>query len=128
HITYPLTLISQIFLTTSGFAQVIGFSFWAYDIWSTANEGIKRQKEKELSRKKPVVIEAWTKVGEIIEHYPETRDLFIKLGFKEIDNPAIHETLKITPVEMVCKLYSLNEEEFLKELNSYIKRREKWHT
>jgi hypothetical protein len=40
----PSTLLScnQFILGTSGFIQVIGFSLWAYEMWSTTNEGLKR--------------------------------------------------------------------------------------
>lgn len=40
----PSTLLvcNQLVLGASGFIQVIGFSFWAYEMWTTANEGLKR--------------------------------------------------------------------------------------
>lgn len=49
-ITNPLFALNPFILGASGFIQVMGFSFWAYDMWSTANEGIKSQKERDLVR------------------------------------------------------------------------------
>lgn len=112
------------FLGSSGFIQVIGFSMWAYDTWSTANEGIRRQKKIVLLKEPPEKIERWMKVGEVLEYYPQIEGVFLKFGFKDITNPILRRTVgKTIPLEMACKMHSVNIDEFLTELNKYITKR-----
>src|SRR5581483_1714783 len=109
------------FVGASGFIQVIGFSLWAYDTWSTANEGIRHQKKMVLLKEPPKRIEKWMKVGEILDYYPQIEEVFLKFGFKDITNAILRKTVgKTIPLEMACRINSVNIDEFLTELNSYI--------
>lgn len=116
-----LMVWNTISLTSSGFIQVIGFSLWAYDTWSTANEGIRHQKKMVLLKEPPKKIERWMKVGEIMDYYPQIEEVFLKFGFKDITNPVLRRTVgKTISLEMACRMHSVNIDEFLTELNNYI--------
>jgi hypothetical protein len=109
-------------LMASGFIQVLGFCLWAYDMWSTANEGVRRQEERALLKERPKKVERWMKVEEILDCYPQTQAVFLRFGFKDITNPALRKTVgKTIPLEMACKMRSVDIDEFLGELNNYIK-------
>jgi multisubunit Na+/H+ antiporter MnhG subunit len=113
--------LNPFFVGASGFIQVIGFSLWAYDTWSTANEGIRHQKKMVLLKEPPKRIEKWMKVGEILDYYPQIEEVFLKFGFKDITNPILRKTVgKTIPLEMACRMHLVNIDEFLTELNSYI--------
>ncbi|HWP93066.1 MAG TPA: DUF1858 domain-containing protein [Thermodesulfobacteriota bacterium] len=110
------------FLASSGFIQVIGFSLWAYDIWGTANEGIRLQKERSLPTGRPDRVEKFMKVGEVLNYYPQLEEVFLKFGFKDITNPVLRRTVARTiTLEMACRMHSVNIDEFLHQLNSRIK-------
>lgn len=119
----PFMVWNRTSLMASGFIQVLGFCLWAYDMWSTANEGVRRQEERVLLKERPKRIERWMKVEEILDYYPQTQAVFLRFGFKDITNPALRKTVgKTIPLEMACKMHSVDIDEFLEELNDYIKR------
>ncbi len=119
-----LMVWNTVFLASSGFIQVMGFSIWVYDTWSTANEGIRRQKQIVLLKEPPKKIERWMKVGEILDFYPQIEGVFLEFGFKDITNPILRRTVgKTIPLEMACRMHSVNIDEFLTELNKYITKR-----
>lgn len=64
------------------------------------------------------------KVEEILECYPQIEGVFLKFGFKDITNPVLRRTVgKTIPLEMACRMHSVNIDEFLTELNKYITKR-----
>jgi len=67
----------------------------------------------------PEPITAETKVGEVLERYPESRELFVRAGIKALANPAHAEQVKKMPVTVgaACSRHGVDLEGLLAQLN-----------
>jgi hypothetical protein len=65
-----------------------------------------------------------TRMGEIIERWPQTVALLVANGFASLADPGHREMVKSLPVtlEMACARHGLNLEEMLERLNAAIGR------
>lgn len=61
-------------------------------------------------------------VGEVLDKYPGTLDVFLKFGFTPLKDPVLRKTMpyKVT-IEQASKMHSVDLEEFLRALNEAIR-------
>ncbi|MFQ5963145.1 MAG: DUF1858 domain-containing protein [Candidatus Scalinduaceae bacterium] len=124
-----LRVFSQIMIGLSGdfYYSLIGFSGWielaaiglfGYNIWKTMNtveEDIEKPKEK-LSE-----ITKDTNVYDVVNQYPETLDVFLEYGFKQLSNPVARKTVaKMFTIQQATKIHPVEIDSLLKALNDKI--------
>ncbi len=64
-----------------------------------------------------------TKISDVVEQYPETLDVFLKFGFKQLANPVARKTVaKMFTVEQATKIHPVDIDVLLKALNEKIKK------
>lgn len=70
----------------------------------------------------PLEITPAVKVGEVLNRYPNTMDVFLRHGFTPLRNPLLRKTLAgVVTVEQACRREGVNMSELLTELNSRVK-------
>ena len=127
-----LRVFTQIMIALSGgfYYSLIGFSGWieftaigifGFNIWKTMNseeekeEGIEKQEDKITEVTKNTV------VYDVVNQYPETLDIFLKFGFKQLSNPVARKTVaKMFTIEQATKIHPVEIDELLKALNEKI--------
>jgi uncharacterized protein involved in response to NO len=124
-----LRVSTQIMIGLSGgfYYSLIGFSGWiefvaigifGYNIWKTINaeeEDVEEQKEGLREITKDV------KIYDVINQYPETLDVFLEFGFKQLSNPVARKTVaKVFTIEQATKIHPVEIDDLLKALNEKI--------
>ena len=66
-------------------------------------------------------ISADTKVGDILEQYPETLDIFLEYGFTPLNNPTVRKKVasKVS-LSKACLIKSVKVDDLVNELQSMI--------
>ena len=65
--------------------------------------------------------DARTRVGELLDRYPDLLPIFLHHGFTPLANPALRRTIaRVVTVEQVCRRESVDLDSFLQELRSSI--------
>ncbi len=109
----------------SGFIELAGLALWGFEIVRNIRFGQHLIRHPEP----PVSVPAagdWvpgpqTRIGEILERYPDTLPLFLRRGFTPLANPALRRTVaRIVTVEQVCRRESVDLDSFLEELRSSV--------
>jgi hypothetical protein len=79
----------------SGFIEVVGLTLWGYELFSNMRAGKKIQNE--FSRLKEVKLELeitpTVKVGDVLDRYPQSLDVFVRHGFTPLRNPVLRKTM-----------------------------------
>jgi hypothetical protein len=121
----------------SGFIEVTALAIFGYNIWKTMDNAqaedeaitatIAEQDVEELPEpsssiggmiKIDLPINKDHIVGEVIEQYPATLDVFINRGFAHLQNQVLRNTLaKTVTIEMASRAHSIDFESLLVELN-----------
>jgi hypothetical protein len=104
-------------MAVSAWVEVAGLSIWAVDLWRSMNH---RLETRTVSGQ--VVIDAQTKVADVIDHYPETRSVFLQFGFTLIDNPIARQVFaRSISIEQACRLKHVDSVEFLGRLRASVR-------
>ncbi len=112
----------------SGFIELAGLALWGFEMVRNIRYG------QHLMRVHQVPISAtpadnWvlgpqTRIGEILERYPDILPVFLRRGFTPLANPALRRTVaRIVTVEQVCRRESVDLDLFLEELRDSINNR-----
>ncbi len=104
----------------SGWIEFIAIGMFGYNIWKSINAkeedddvGDQKEKLKEITKD--------TKINDAIEQYPETLDVFLKFGFKQLSNPVARKTIaKVFTIEQATKIHPVDIGDLLKALNEKI--------
>ena len=102
----------------SGWIEFVAIGMFGYNIWKSINakeEDVEEQKErlKEITK--------GTKINDAIEQYPETLDVFLEFGFKQLSNPVARKTIaKVFTIAQATKIHPVNIDDLLKALNEKI--------
>jgi hypothetical protein len=104
----------------SGWIEFVAIGMFGYNIWKSINaeeedDDVGEQKErlKEITK--------GTKINDAIEQYPETLDVFLKFGFKQLSNPVARKTIaKVFTIEQATKIHPVDIGDLLKALNKKI--------
>ncbi|MFQ5713666.1 MAG: DUF1858 domain-containing protein [Candidatus Scalinduaceae bacterium] len=124
-----LRVSTQILIGLSGgfYYSIIGFSGWielaaigifGYNIWKTMNA---EEEDEEEPKERLREITKNTKIYDAIDQYPETLDVFLEFGFKQLSNPVARKTVaKVFTIEQATKIHPVEISDLLKALNEKI--------
>jgi len=89
----------------SGFIEVLGLTLWGYELIANMRAGKKLEKAgwpKVLPE--ALEISPQTKVGDVLERYPATLEIFLRHGFTPLSNPLLRKTLaRAVTIEQACR-------------------------
>ena len=104
----------------SGWIEFIAIGMFGYNIWKSINA---EEEDDDVEDKKERLKEITkdTKINDAIEQYPETLDVFLKFGFKQLSNPVARKTIaKVFTIEQATKIHPVDIGDLLKALNEKI--------
>ncbi len=105
----------------SGFIECTAILLFGINIWKTITEGKQGTKDDEVHDKIAAVTAA-TNVYQLIKQHPQTIDIFVSKGFKQLKNPILRNTLARTVnIAQATKIKPMDLDQLLKELNESIK-------
>jgi hypothetical protein len=102
----------------SGFFEVAGFAIWGIHLWRLMR---KEGQVHSTTASKPAAIEPAMKVAEVVDWYPELLEVFVRYGFKELQNPILRNTIaRAVTIDMACKMKNIETPKFIEELNKIV--------
>ena len=117
-------------LSNDSYYALIGFSGWieftaigifGYNVWKTMNA----EDEDEIEEPQETLTEITgdTNIANAIDQYPETLDVFLEFGFKQMSNPVARKTVaKMFTIKQATKIHPVDVDTLLKALNEKIKK------
>jgi len=88
----------------SGFIEVLGLTLWAYELFANMRVGKKLAKESIATNSQHLDITSNTKVGEVLNRYPESLEIFVRRGFPLLRNPVLRKTMaRAITIEQACR-------------------------
>lgn len=91
----------------SGFIEVVGLTLWGYELFANMRAG------KKLERATSIVegngngrfrLTPQTKVADVLAHYPQSLQIFLRHGFGPLANPVLRKTMaRVVTVEQACR-------------------------
>ncbi len=107
---YPL-------MGVSGFIEYAAMFCFGINAWRTMQLDVEEETSEQIT-----VATAGTNVYQLIKQYPQTLDILIGFGFKQLKNPILRNTLARTiSLGQAVQINPVNLEDLLKELNNAIK-------
>jgi hypothetical protein len=104
----------------SGFIEVVGLSLWAYELATNMRVGVRFEKETTEPSLTHLAINPGTRIGDVLSHYPNSLDLFLKHGFTPLSNPILRKTMgRVVTVEQACRREGVDLDNFLSELRTF---------
>ena len=104
----------------SGFIEVVGLSLWAYELVQNMRVGKRLEKGVAEPRATVSSIAPDTRVGDVLNRYPQSLDVFIKHGFTPLSNPVLRRTLaQVITVEQACRREGVDMNVLLAELQRF---------
>jgi hypothetical protein len=103
----------------SGFIEIVGLTLWAYELLANMRAGkkLERGPSATFSGSGRLQITPQTKVAEVLAHYPQSLQIFIRNGFGPLANPVLRRTMaRVVTVEQACRREGVNLAELLDEL------------
>lgn len=102
----------------SGFIEYAAMFCFGVNAWKTMQLGIREEETTEQIK----IATANTNVYQLIKQYPQTLDILIASGFKQLKNPILRNTLARTiSLGQAVQINPVNLEELLSKLNAVIK-------
>jgi len=106
------------FMGLSGFIEYAAMFCFGINAWKTMRLGTPEEESVEHI----TLATASTNVYQLIKQYPQTLDILIKFGFKQLKNPILRNTLARTiSLGQAAQINPVNLDELLKELNAVMK-------
>jgi uncharacterized protein involved in response to NO len=104
----------------SGFIEVLGLTLWGYELIANMRAGKKLEKAgwpKVLPE--ALEISPQTKVGDVLERYPATLEIFLRHGFTPLSNPLLRKTLaRAITIEQACRREDIDTTNLIMELKA----------
>ena len=101
----------------SGFIEYAAMFFFGINVWTTMRLETEEEPTEQIK-----VATAGTNVYQLIKQYPQTLDILVKFGFKQLKNPILRNTLARTiNMGQAVQINPVNLEDLLKELNITIR-------
>jgi len=106
----------------SGVLEVSGLALWGVHLWLIM---IGRARIRAVAASAPVIpgepIRAVHLVGDVLDHYPNLLDTFLKFGFRPLVNPLFRRTVaRFVTIEQACRRVGVDLNPFLEALNAFI--------
>jgi hypothetical protein len=104
----------------SGFIEVLGLSLWGYELIANMRAGKKLEKEGwPQVFAEALEISPQTKVGDVLERYPATLEIFLRHGFTPLSNPLLRKTLaRAITIEQACRREDIDITNLIMELKA----------
>jgi hypothetical protein len=109
------------FMGISGFIEVIGLTLWGYELFANMRVGKRLQKESGplKASNRELEITPTVKVGEVLDRYPQSLDVFVRYGFAPLRNPVLRKTMaRVITIEQACRREGVDMSELLRELKA----------
>ena len=101
----------------SGFLEYAAMFFFGINAWKTMQLDIEEESTEQIK-----IATANSNVYQLIKQYPQTLDILVGFGFKQLKNPILRNTLARTiSLGQAVQINPVNLEDLLKELNAAIK-------
>jgi uncharacterized protein involved in response to NO len=108
-------------LGVSGFIEVVGLTLWAFELFRNMRVGMNLEKccIESTHTVAPMTIAPQSRVGDVLSHYPQSLDVFLKHGFAPLSNPVLRRTMaRVVTVEQACRREGVDLDSLLTELRS----------
>jgi len=106
----------------SGFIEVIGLMLWGYELFANMRAGKRLERETSAmagngNGRFPITPQ--TKVGDVLAHYPQSLQIFLRHGFGPLANPVLRKTMaRVVTIEQACRREGVDLAALLAELRS----------
>ena len=105
----------------SGWIELAAIGIFGYNVWKTMNA--EDEDEVEEPQETLTEITGDTNIANAIDQYPETLDVFLEFGFKQMSNPVARKTVaKMFTIKQATKIHPVEIDSLLKSLNEKIKK------
>ena len=107
----------------SGFIEVVGLTLWGYELFANMRVGKRLQKAPGAfsQTNKEFQISPTVNVGEVLERYPQSLEVFVRHGFTPLRNPVLRKTMaRVITIEQACRREGVDMSELLRELNAIV--------
>jgi len=105
------------FMGISGFIEYSAMFCFAINAWKTMQLDVEEESTEQIT-----VATASTNVYQLIKQYPQTLDILVGFGFKQLKNPILRNTLARTiSLGQAVQIVPVSLEDLLKEVNAAIK-------
>lgn len=106
------------FMGISGFLEYAAMFCFGINAWQTMQLDAEEESSDQIK-----IATASTNVYQLIKQYPQTLDILVGFGFKQLKNPVLRNTLARTiSLGQAVQINPINLEDLLKELNGAIKK------
>jgi uncharacterized protein involved in response to NO len=107
----------------SGFIEVVGLTLWGYELFANMRAGKKLERESSAVDRNGdgrFQITPQTKVADVLAHYPQSLQIFLRHGFGPLANPVLRRTMaRVVTVEQACRREGVELTELLAELRTF---------
>ena len=104
-------------LGISGFIEYAAMFCFGINAWKTMRCGVTEESTEHIQ-----IATASTNVYQLIKQYPQTLDILVEFGFKQLKNPILRNTLARTiSLGQAVQIHPVNLDDLLKKLNNTIK-------
>lgn len=104
----------------SGFIEVVGLTLWGYELFANMRAGKKLERETSTvngNGRGKFQITPQTKVADVLAHYPQSLQIFLRHGFTPLGNPVLRKTMaRVVTIEQACRREGVDLAELLAEL------------
>ena len=102
----------------SGFIEVVGLTLWGYELFANIRVGKKLERESSaFTFTEHPDITPNTKVGEVLSHYPQSLEIFVRRGFPLLRNPVLRKTMaRAITIDQACRREGVDVVGLLSEL------------
>ena len=88
----------------SGFIEVVALTLWGYELLANMRAGKRFERESIASSFANLEITPSTKVSEVLAHYPQSLEVFVRCGFPLLRNPVLRKTMaRAITIEQACR-------------------------
>ncbi|MCS7223626.1 MAG: DUF1858 domain-containing protein [Armatimonadetes bacterium] len=116
-----MTTMAGVLSAASGFVQWAGLVLWADDLWHTIAQG-RRLIPSSVAEGSASEITPTSRVGEILDRYPESLNVFLRYGFTPLANPVLRKTMaRVVTLEQACRHHGVDLSSLLKDLHDHIR-------
>ncbi|MGQ3685380.1 MAG: DUF1858 domain-containing protein [Candidatus Loosdrechtia sp.] len=106
-----------VLLGTSGFIEYAAMFCFSMNAWKTMRCAIEEESSEQIR-----TATANTNVYQLIKQYPQTLDILVRFGFKQLKNPLLRNTLARTiSLGQAVQINPVNLDDLLEALNREIK-------
>jgi hypothetical protein len=105
----------------SGFIEVVGLTLWGYELFANMRAGRKLEKESGwLKTLGQFEITPGTRVGDVLDRYPQSLEIFVRRGFTPLRNPVLRKTMaRVITIEQACRRERVDLSDLLGELSRW---------